>query len=181
MDYALTIGLFAMLALLASRFDHLATRTAHGKATVNDGDTLTLGQERIRLRGIDAPEYNQICQRKGEDYACGRQARNALVSLIGDRTVSCSGWERDRYGRLLGVCTAGDVDLNAALVAAGWAVAYGAYSAEEQRAREAGAGIWAGSFQEPRDWRDAEGKSPETRFDSCGGLADWLRALFRLR
>ncbi|MGQ3468863.1 thermonuclease family protein, partial [Xanthomonas campestris] len=32
-----------------------------GRATVTDGDTLTVAQQRIRLWGIDAPESAQQC------------------------------------------------------------------------------------------------------------------------
>jgi endonuclease YncB( thermonuclease family) len=178
--FALTVALLALLALLGSRFEQAAMRTQKGRATVNDGDTLTLGHERIRLKGIDAPEYDQTCRRGGADYACGRMARQALVGLIGGRAVSCAGWRRDRYGRLLGTCRAGDVELNAALVAAGWAVAYGGYGAEENRAREAGAGLWAGSFDRPQAWRRGQGRSPEPRHTVWSDLGDRLRALFRL-
>jgi endonuclease YncB( thermonuclease family) len=181
LDYGLTIFLFALLAVLAARLDRIGTRTEQGRATVNDGDTLTLGQERIRLRGIDAPEYNQTCRRDAADYACGRMARQALVTLIGGRAVSCTGWQRDRYGRLLGDCRAGDVDLNRALVAAGWAVAYGGFDAEEQKARAAKAGLWAGSFDRPQDWRRTHGGQAERRHDTLGSLGDGLRALFRPR
>jgi endonuclease YncB( thermonuclease family) len=180
-DYGLTIALFALLALLAARLDRIATRNEQGSATVNDGDTLTLGRERIRLRGIDAPEYNQTCRRNGADYACGRMARQALAGLIGGRAVSCTGWQRDRYGRLLGDCRAGDVDLNRALVAAGWAVAYGGYEAEEQKARSAGAGIWAGSFERPQDWRHAHGGQAERGHDTLARFGDTLGELFRPR
>jgi endonuclease YncB( thermonuclease family) len=181
LDYGLTIALFALLALLAARLDRIGTRNEQGAARVNDGDTITLGQERIRLRGIDAPEYTQTCERNGEDYACGRMARQALVDLIGGRQVSCAGWQRDRYGRLLGDCLAGGVDLNRALVGAGWAVAYGGYEAEERKARAAKAGIWAGSFDRPQDWRRVHDRSDERPHDTFGSLGDAFRELFRLR
>jgi endonuclease YncB( thermonuclease family) len=181
LDYGLTIALFALLALLAARLDRIGTRNEQGAARVNDGDTITLGQERIRLRGIDAPEYTQTCERNGEDYACGRMARQALVDLIGGRQVFCAGWQRDRYGRLLGDCLAGDVDLNRALVGAGWAVAYGGYEAEERKARAAKAGIWAGSFNRPQDWRRVHDRPDERPHDTFGSLGDAFRELFRLR
>lgn len=180
-DYGLTIALFALLVLLAARLDRIQTRNEQGTARVNDGDTITLGQERVRLRGIDAPEYTQTCVRNGADYACGRQARQALVDLIAGRAVSCAGWRRDRYGRLLGDCRSGDIDLNRALVAAGWAVAYGGYEVEEAKARAAKAGIWAGSFDRPQDWRRTHGRPGERPHDALGSLGDAFRELFRLR
>lgn len=85
--------------------------------------------------------------------------------LVGGQAVACQGRGRDRYGRLLAVCTAGGRDLNAAMVSAGWAVAYGAYDAEEFRARAAGAGAWAGGFDRPADWRGTHGGRAESPHD----------------
>ena len=46
-----------------------------GRATVTDGDTLTVAQQRIRLWGIDAPESAQQCTaRNGQAWPCGRRA-----------------------------------------------------------------------------------------------------------
>ena len=50
-------------------------------------------------------------------------------------------------------------DLGAAMVRAGWAIAYGDYRDEEQVARRARAGIWAGEFIEPNDWRVLHGQA----------------------
>jgi len=180
-DYALTVMLFGLLALVAVRMDRLDTRHEQGTAAIGDGDSLTLGATRIRLRGIDAPEYVQTCTRDGADYACGRMARQALVALIGDRSVSCEGWQKDRYGRLLADCRAGDVDLNRAQVEAGWAVAYGGFEREEAAARAARRGIWAGSFVTPQEWRRSHRQQPEIRHDPLGGIVNGLRELFRFR
>lgn len=177
LDYALTFAILAMLALVASRLDRVETRQAAGAAVVNDGDTLTLGTERVRLRGIDAPEYNQRCTRDAADYPCGRRSREALSKLIAGRPVACTGWERDRYGRLLGQCTAGTADLNKNQVAAGWAIAYGDYFNEEDEAREKGLGLWAGDFDRPRDWRDSHGEMAESEHDYFGAALNWLRAI----
>ncbi|CCV13710.1 hypothetical protein MESS4_590073 [Mesorhizobium sp. STM 4661] len=99
MDYGLTVIALGLLILLAARLDRIETRKTEGAAIVNDGDTITLGTERIRMRGIDAPEYSQICRRDGADYPCGKLARQSLVRLISGKPVSCTGWQRDRYGR----------------------------------------------------------------------------------
>ena len=179
-DYGLTIVLLGLLILLAVKLDRRETQTQQGMAVINDGDSITLGKERVRLSGIDAPEYSQVCQRDGADYACGKRAREALVQLISRRPVSCSGISRDRYGRFLGECIAGDVDLNRAQVAAGWAVAYGGYETEEAAARAAKAGIWAGTFDQPQDWRRHHGSTSEPRDDDVLALiGDWLRQALR--
>ena len=152
-DLGLAVLLFSLLAALAVRLEDKRTRVEQGAAFVVDGDTLALGGRRIRLVGIDAPEYAQTCRRAGADYACGRLARQALVEAVAGRPVSCSGSRLDRYGRLLGDCRAGEVDLNRAQVAAGWAVAYGGFEAEERAARAPGPRPVAGGLQAPQGRR----------------------------
>lgn len=185
-DYGLTIVLFGLLLVLAARLDRVETRKTEGMAVINDGDSITLGTERIRLRGIDAPEYTQICRKGGVDYACGKLSRQALARLIGGRPVSCTGWQRDRYGRTLGSCRVDGKDINRSQVEAGWAVAYGDFEAEEAAARARKAGIWAGTFDRPRDWRrrhekgpQAKHSQPERRHDALAAVGDWLREIFR--
>lgn len=177
-DGLLTVVILGLLVVLAARLDRTETRNLQGRVTVNDGDSLTLGTERIRLLGIDAPEYDQICRKDGAGYPCGRQARQALVTLIGGRPVSCSGWERDKYDRLLATCTAGGSELNRSQVEAGWAVAYGDYRAEEDAARQKAAGLWVGSFERPHDWREMHGGMAESEH-AVPGILDWLRRALR--
>jgi len=164
-DWAAVLLLFGACGLLVARLDRLASRQMEGAAAIVDGDTLTLAGTRIRLRGMDAFERGQTCRRGGAGYDCGAEATTALAGLVGGRRVACEGRERDRYGRLLAVCTAGGRDLNAAMVSAGWAVAYGAYDVEEFRARAAGAGAWAGAFEPPSEWRGVHGGRPESPHD----------------
>lgn len=177
-DGLLAVALLGLLILLAARLDRGEPQTLSGSAVVNDGDTITLGEERIRLRGIDAPEYNQVCVAGGREYSCGLRSRDALVALVGLRRVNCSGHERDKYGRLLAVCQVGDIDLNSRQVEAGWAVSYGDYHAQEDVARLAARGMWAGSFDRPREWRDTHGGMAETEHVSSG-ILDWLGGLVR--
>lgn len=179
LDYGLAAAILGLLVLVAARLDRVETRQIAGVATINDGDSITLGSERIRLLGIDAPEYAQICRKDGADYACGRHARNALAKLVAGRAVDCAGWERDRYGRLLGVCTAGGVDLNRSLVEQGWAVAYGNYDEAEKLARQKRVGLWAGEFDRPRQWRDNHGGMADRDHDYGNTILNWLREILR--
>ncbi|MBB6013134.1 endonuclease YncB(thermonuclease family) [Aquamicrobium lusatiense] len=179
LDYGLTILLFGILAFMASRLDQANTRTEQGAARIVDGDSIELDGLRVRLRGIDAPEYKQMCKRGGHDYACGRQSREALLRMTDRRTVACTGWRNDQYGRLLGDCSADGVDLNREMVAQGWAVAYGDFEREEAKARSAKLGLWAGEFEKPRQWRDRQGGRVEPAHDSLAAVGDWLREIFR--
>lgn len=129
-----------------------------GPARVIDADTLDIGGTRIRLHGIDAPEGNQVCRNaEGWEYACGDHATAAMVRMIEGRDVVCEERDIDRYGRIVAVCEVEGTDVNAALVSAGWALAYRRYSEdyapEEEYARAQGAGLWAGEFDAPWDWR----------------------------
>jgi endonuclease YncB( thermonuclease family) len=179
-DGLLTVAVLVLLVLLAARLDRSETQVLEGRVAVNDGDSITLDGARIRLRGIDAPEFSQVCKRDGLDYPCGKLSRQALVGLIGGRPVSCEGWERDRYDRLLATCRVGDIELNRLQVEAGWAVAYGAYRSEESTARRESAGLWAGSFDRPQDWREMHGGMVETEH-VLPGILDWLRTRLGLQ
>lgn len=177
LDYLLGLAILALLAVIAARLDRVETRQVAGAVTVNDGDSLTLDAVRIRLVGIDAPEFDQVCRAGGAEYRCGRAARKALVDLVAGGAVSCEGWETDRFGRLLAVCKAGSVDLNKRQVELGWAVAYGDYFDAERQARDAKRGLWAGEFDRPRDWRDMHGGLAESEHDVFGAAVSWLRQL----
>lgn len=124
-----------------------------GTGRVIDGDSLYVAGNEVRMQGIDAPEGRQTCVRDGKRWDCGDAAREALRDLIGRNAVECRVTDRDQHGRLLARCSAAGRDLNAALVASGMAVAYGDYTREEAQAKAQRRGIWAGTFQSPRDWR----------------------------
>jgi endonuclease YncB( thermonuclease family) len=148
--------LVATVLLFAS--PAVAAETIAGTASVIDGDTLEVQGKRIRLHGIDAPESAQLCQdAAGKDWRCGQRAALALSDRIARRPVSCEVKDTDRYGRSVAACSAGGESLNAWMVANGWAMAYRQYSKDyvdaEATARAGRAGIWAGTFQPPWDWR----------------------------
>lgn len=128
-----------------------------GPARVVDGDTLHIGETKIRLHGIDAPESRQECRRDGATWPCGTEATAALRAMTEGRTVDCEDLGRDRYGRTIARCRAGGIDVAGALVAQGLALAYRRFSEDyvpaEDEARTARRGMWAGTFDRPEDWR----------------------------
>lgn len=158
----LDTGMFivaAGLVLITLRVFNQVTLTP-GTADIIDGDSFRLGKDEIRLNGIDAPEYRQICRdEKNRDWNCGRDAADALRRLVRGREVECKGLDADRYGRLVSRCSAGGVQLNAEMVRLGWAVAYTRhgtfYVAQENEARRERRGIWRGTFDPPEDWRES--------------------------
>ena len=128
-----------------------------GRARVIDGDTIEVNGDRIRLHGIDAPESAQTCVAESKRWQCGRHATRVLDDRIAGRAVDCEQRDRDRYGRIVAVCRLGGGDLNAWMVAEGWALAYrrysSAYVAQEAAAKAARRGLWRGDFVAPWDWR----------------------------
>ena len=126
---------------------------------VSDGDSLRIGKLRIRIFGIDAPELKQQCQdQNGTAWDCGLAARQQLENLLdANKLLDCELRDVDRYGRLVMQCFRGTVDIGAAMVRSGHALAYRSFShlyvAEEQHATSARNGIWRGSFQPPWKWR----------------------------
>lgn len=110
-----------------------------------DGETLRLGDRVLRLANLDAPERGQNCRDAGgARFDCGDAAAAALARLIGGRDVVCRMSGRDSFGRGLGTCRAGGLELNAGLVAGGYAAADGAgLRPMEREARSASRGLWA--------------------------------------
>lgn len=144
-------------ALPCAALDGVVTR-------VTDGDTLWVRPiderrpQKLRLRGIDAPE---ICQ------AWGPQARQALsAQVLGERVQVVEG-PVDDHGRRLVRLMRGDVDVAAQLVRDGhaWSHRYrfdpGPYGAEEAAARAARRGLFADpGAVSPREFRRVHGPCP---------------------
>lgn len=82
-----------------------------GHASVIDGDTISIGEQRILLHGIDAPESSQVCNRSYlTAYRCGTEAAFALDSfLAASLPTRCVELDRDRYRRVVGGCFRADV------------------------------------------------------------------------
>lgn len=137
----------------------IAAAPIYGIATGGDGDFFQLGSQRVRLFGIDAPEWGQTCERSGQSWPCGQEAAEALSKMIVGKDVRCVPTGTDQFDRLLARCTVGGLDVNRALVASGYAVAFRRYSSEyvsaEETAKANRRGIWAGTFEMPSDVRHA--------------------------
>ena len=150
------------LALTFTLILLLPISTAHaditGKPCVIDGDTIHIGDTKIRLHGIDAPEIKQTCRTsKGKEQMCGVLAKQALERLVKGQDVTCKGDTRDRYKRLIAVCYVGQLNINEQMVADGWALAYRRYSTDyvraETLAKSRREGMWRTEFVPPWKWR----------------------------
>lgn len=159
------ISIAALCLSAVASTAHAQAPMGYGKAI--DGDTLMVGDQEVRLFGIDAPEFHQNCKRNGESWACGADAADLLARLVNGKQVFCQSMGTDRYGRVLGRCVAGTTDLNRVMVSNGYAVAYRRYSVDyisvEASAQAAKRGIWAGTFETPEQYRHPSEVAPKRR------------------
>lgn len=129
-----------------------------GIPKIRDGDQFTINGARLRLAGVDAPALDQLClDKRGERWTCGVAARDELIRHVGENSWTCTPVRADRFGRTVVKCAVEGEDIQQWLVKNGWALAYTqyskAYETDEKEARAAKAGIWAGAFIAPWDWR----------------------------
>ena len=112
------------LALLASP---VTADNITGRAKVVDGDTLFVAQVKIRLNGIDAPEW---------DTRAGRVATNTLKEIVRGRIVRCIPNGDRSYDRIIARCWVGETDIAAAVIASGAALDCARYSGGRYREYE---------------------------------------------
>ena len=148
---ATLVGVFAVTVVVALFEEHIS-----GLPHAVDGDSLTIGEEHIRLYAIDAPELGQPCTSGGD---CGIKAKDFLASLIHGRAVECRRRaDDDRYGRTIAECSADGVDICREMVRSGHAMAYRSistlYVADEPSAFD---------FERPSEWRQQQPEQPEHR------------------
>ena len=125
--------------------------------TVVDGDTIKIGDVKIRFSGIDAPEINQTCVASEGKVACGKISRDILITKVTNNKISCTDEGKAFYGRVLGECFVNGESLSRYLVREGFAFAYRKYSdkfiLDEEYAKSNRLGMWSMKFQYPWDYR----------------------------
>ena len=133
--------------------------------SVEDGDTITVAGEPIRLASIDAPEMGQ---------AYGQTSRGRLADMVLGQTVTVAYAEKDRFDRVVGTVFKTDcTNVNLEMVRAGAAWYYEAfkceidirqrtaYAAAQNEARAVQRGLWTGNPMAPWVYRNAvEAKVP---------------------
>ena len=122
-----------------------------------DGDSIEIGERRIRLDGIDAPEFNQICyDYANKEYLCGKSALRFLENLLKNKDIQCSCLaQKDKYKREICECFADGISINQVMVSSGWATAYRSdkYIDDEIYAQKSRIGIWQGKHMRPALFR----------------------------
>lgn len=121
---------------------------------ISDGDTITIltqqhEQIKVRLYGIDAPEKKQPYSKKSKQF---------LANLIAGEVVEVEENGKDRYKRAIGTIYLDGKDINAQMVANGYAWAYRKfskkYTPQESKAKKQGLGLWRDKEPiPPWEWR----------------------------
>ncbi len=124
---------------------------------VVDGDSLEIDGVRIRLDGIDAPEFFQTCEDiNSQEYECGQESTAYLKNLIAENEVHCNCEQQpDKYQRQICECFIDNLSLNKEMVRQGQARAYRShkYSDDENYAEANRSGIWQGRHMRPALYR----------------------------
>ena len=113
----------AILFIVLLAWGNPALADISGKPRVIDGDTIEVAGQRIRLHGIDAPERGQVCDWPEKPIPCGDIAADAITGTVVAQEVRCETRGKDRYGRWVAKCFAGEVDIGQNMVYTGWALA----------------------------------------------------------
>lgn len=144
-----------------------------GHPHVVSGSILVLDGIRIKLFGIDAPDPTQTCEnRYGNSYICGKEAIIWMRNWLNHKNVSCRIISRIENNRTTGICFSDDgkYDVAAAVVSAGWAVAYTEhtqiYVEYERQAAQAHRGLWNGRFYKPWDWRKLQSRKIDIKIEN---------------
>ncbi len=160
----ITCSIFFILTYNDVRSEEI--KEISGNAQIIDGDTIKINSKKIRLYGIDAPEFKQTCKKTSltiifftftKDYPCGKISTENLKKKINNKVITCKILDIDRYKRLIGECYKRNLNLNSWLVSNGHAVAYRKYSKKyvsyEINAKNEKLGIWQGKFEMPWEYR----------------------------
>lgn len=149
-----------------SKVNSNETKIISGISKVIDGDTIHIGQIKIRFYGIDAPEQGQICKKDwvkiflfnlNKNYNCGKISTNKLKNKIDNKFITCKWKNKDQYKRFIAECYKDKLNINAWMVQNGYAVAYTKYTkkflTQQNIAKKNKLGLWSGTFEMPWDWR----------------------------
>lgn len=149
---------------------------------VIDGDTVFVGEDKVRLIGIDAPEIGWVdppagragrgsVDRRGNE-CFAEEAKEKLRELVEGREVRLEKdvSEKDKYDRLLRYVYVGEENINEVLVREGFAKLatyppdmkyYGKIKESQRVAKENRAGLWSYCMDSPAGVRGINSSSPE--------------------
>lgn len=163
-------GVLRLLALVVALFPAQMSSAADvsGKLRVIDGDTFDVGETRVRIFGIDAPEQDQTCvSADGQTWDCGLWVTGAVREMFQRKDARCEPRDRDRYGRIVAKCFVDGQDVGRLLVSEGLAFAYRRYSLDydldEKGAAVRGVGLHASTVEAPASFRAGRAAAPASQ------------------
>lgn len=154
---SLVLSLLVIASLANAQSDSDVEKpAAKPRFQVVDGATVKFGQQLVRFFAIASPEKGQTCD-EGQWHP-GPHAKKALENFIAGRPVTCKQVDfEQRNDPPVAQCYAGDDDLQAMMVAAGWAWPFGRfserYAPEEREAAGKKAGVHGHRCVPPWEWR----------------------------
>ena len=141
---SLNLSSFAIIILFTFTLAYSSEKSiAKGKATIIDGDTIKINDEKIRFAGIDTPEKNKI----GHEFS-----KKKLKEKIGNNIIICIREPKlDPWGRTIAECFIGSESIPSFIVKNGYACDYVKYSKkkyakEQEYAKSKKLGIWKMNF-----------------------------------
>ena len=141
---SLNLSSFVTIILFIFSFAYSSEKNiAIGKASIIDGDTIIISDEKIRFAGIDTPEKNKI----GHEFS-----KKKLIEKIGKNIVICIREPKlDPWGRTVAECFIGYESISSFMVKNGYACDYVKYSKkkyakEQEYAKSKKLGIWKMNF-----------------------------------
>ena len=141
---SLNLSSFAIIILFTFSLAYSSeTNIAKGKASIIDGDTIKINDEKIRFGGIDTPEKKKI----GHEFS-----KKKLKEKIGNNVVTCfREKKKDPWGRTVAECFVNGESISSFMVKNGYACDYVKYSKkkyakEQEYAKSKKLGIWKMKF-----------------------------------
>jgi endonuclease YncB( thermonuclease family) len=152
-----TAFVFACLPLMAAA-------SPQGIIRVIDADTWDVGDTRVRLHGIDAPELAQTCDSQQRvNWACGHWVSDQIRMQYDGKIAQCDRITIDKYQRTVARCWVDGRDSGRDMVADGLAFAYRKYSLDydpdEKGAATKYRGLHAHYIQSPAQFRVTPAKA----------------------
>ncbi len=147
-------GLAAALvaAAVAAPLAPAGAEEVAGTGDVRSGNEIAVDRTLVRLYGVAAPAPDERCESADGAFQCGIIAWAELILLADGKPLSCDIEGQGPSGDKLGTCYVGERDVNEALVRSGWAEAAAnveRYRVDQEDARRARRGIWAGRVLPP--------------------------------
>ena len=141
---SLSLSSFIILILFNISFVYSSEKNiVKGIATIIDGDTIKINEEKIRFGGIDTPERGEV----GHQFS-----KEKLKEKIGKKIVVCVREKnKDYWKRTVAECFINDESLSSFMVINGYACDYVKYSKkkyakEQEYAKTNKMGIWKMKF-----------------------------------